>query len=282
MTSGLTLPELPSYQYPSGVAIAFVRDVLLGRGRSFGRDARKLAAGISQVRVLGKVPHFRSGESTAGRDTQVQPGSSRGLLLTFNHFARPGFRVWWLPIAIAASMQEEVRWVMAAGWTYPDPVRRHTLEPLTQWLFARIARTYGFVSMPPMPPRPWEITRRALAVRRVLDWARTTPRPLIGLAPEGMDPPPGKLMMPPPGVGRFIERLARQGLAIVPIAGYEEGDALCLRFGEPYSLPRRLPAERQALDREVAGIVIRAIAEYLPEHLRVFAETQGVQAAAGV
>ena len=50
-----------------------------------------------------------------------------------------------------------------------------------------------------------------LAVRRLFAYARSTPNPILGLAPEGMDLPGGILGWPPPGGGRVMLQLARNG-----------------------------------------------------------------------
>jgi len=266
MTPVAALFRLPAYRYPPWATLDIALGVLAGRPRSLARDAHRLASGISSLRVEGNPQAlFTDGGRAA---------SARGLLFTFNHYSRPGFQVWWIPIALASVVPCEMHWVMATAWTYPDWLRSHTLTPLSTWLFHRLARAYGFTPMPPMPPRPWELAARANAVREVLRWARAQARPVIGLAPEGMDPPPGKMMMPPAGVGRFIDKLARLGLAIVPVGAYEEGGALCLNFGRPYLLGARAEEDRDMRDGQVGHIVMQHIAERLPSHLRSFAETR--------
>jgi hypothetical protein len=109
-------------------------------------------------------------------------------------------------------------------------------------------------------------------VREVLHWARAEACPLIVLAPEGMDSPPGQLMMPPAGVGRFIEKLAHLGLANLPVGTFEDEATLCLHFGQPYLLQAAAAGDRHARDREVARIVMQHIGECLPPHLRSFAD----------
>jgi hypothetical protein len=81
-------------------------------------------------------------------------------------------------------------------------------------------------------------------------------------------------MVPPAGVGRFIDKLSRLGLAIVPVGAHEEDGALCLNFGTPYLLDAPLTVDRRERDREVASTVMQHIAELLPPHLRSFAETR--------
>jgi len=254
---------LPRYGFPPGILPAILLSALLGIRRSFAADSRWLVRGISKLAIIGEVPALFPLPALEGEDPPA-----RGWLITMNHFHRPGFGVWWIPIAIASRLPVNMSWVMTGAWTYPDPFRSRTLTPLSQWLFGRIARVYGFVNMPPMPPRPGEEAQRAQAVRRVLTWVRATARPVLGFAPEGMDPPPGQMIMPPSGVGRFINHLANSGLTILPVAGFEQGDSLCLRFGEPYRLPARFPGRRHDLDVQVGECVMHAIADCLPDSLR--------------
>jgi len=127
----------------------------------------------------------------------------------------------------------EVRWIMTSGWTYQDPIRSRLVTPPTRWLFRRIARSYSFVSMPPMPPDPLQIEERAQMVRRVLSLARKGA--MIGLAPEGRDSSDGSLIDPPAGTGRFLLLLAKAGLRILPVGVAEKNGTLILSFGAPLS-----------------------------------------------
>jgi hypothetical protein len=266
MTLDAIPPHSPLYRYPPWATLAIAAGILAGRRRSLARDARRLALGISSLHITGDPQSLLS---DSGRAL-----GARGLLVTFNHFSRPGFRVWWAAIAIASVIPGEMHWVMSTAWTYHDWLRSHLFTPVSTWLFRRTARVYGFTSMPPMPPRAWEVSARANAVREVLTWARTEARPVIVLAPEGMDSPPGRLMVPPAGVGRFIEKLAHLNLAILPVGAYEGDGALCLQFGSPYLLQAGTSLDRHARDREVGLIVMQRIAECLPPHLRIFAQTR--------
>jgi len=189
-------------------------------------------------------------------------------LITVNHYARPGFRAWWIALAISAVIPVDVYWAMTGAWTYPDRFRTLTITRMTRWLFRRLASLYGFTTMPPMPPDPRDTTARALAVRQVLAHAHSTPRPIIALSPEGSDAPDGTLQMPPSGAGRFMLHLARRGLALVPVGSFESGGAFCLRFGPPYQLvvPRTLSPEIR--DRQASHIAMSHIARQLPAHLR--------------
>jgi hypothetical protein len=193
--------------------------------------------------------------------------SSGPALLTVNHYSRPGFHAWWITLAISAAVPAEVHWVMTAAWTFTGQPIARPLTPLSRWFFRRIAFVYHFTPMPPMPPSPSETEARAQAVRRVLNYARTTAQPLIGLSPEGQDMAGGRLGWPPPGVGRFVSHLARLGYPIVPVGVYEDGDRLCLRFGPAYHLALPFQLDAAERDRRASLLVMQAIARQLPPHL---------------
>jgi 1-acyl-sn-glycerol-3-phosphate acyltransferase len=240
----------PSYRYSTRVAFFIVRDLLLGRRRSFVRDAADLSRGIEGFRIVGPPP--------AAPDP---------LLFLVNHYSRPGFRAWWISIGLGSTVGREMHWPMTSAWTFPDPVGSHLITPLTEWVLGRLARMYGFTLMPPMPPRPQDLAARADSVRRILRVARAG-RPPMAMAPEGMDSPDGRLMQPPAGAGRFIAHLAQAGYTLVPVGAFEEGDSFCLNFGRAFGLPDPASPNSGARDRETIKIVMRAIAALLPERLR--------------
>jgi hypothetical protein len=179
-----------------------------------------------------------------------------------NHYSRPGFGAWWIALGISAAIPVEVHWMMTAGWTHMG-----ALQPVTRWLFSRLARVYGFTTAPPMPPDWREVEARARAVRQVLRFARLE-NAVIGLVPEGRDLPGGILGQPPKGVGRFMVQLVKHCKRIVPIGVYEEGEYLCFDFGLPFTLnlPSNMsPGER---DQHASQCVMGAIANQLPWRLR--------------
>lgn len=238
----------PPIDYPSTVpGIAWL--ALQRRPRSFRRDARTLVDRLSPpLRVDGALP-------------DVERGS---WLVVVNHYSRPGFRAWWVAMAISATLPREVCWVTTSTLTFPDRLRASTITPASRWFLCHVAGLYGFVPMPPMPPRPFEVEERARAVRRVLHQAQA-PHALLGLAPEGGDMPGGILAPPPSGSGRFLWHLARRGFRILPVGAFEADGRFCLRFGPPFSLPESLPAP---IDESASYIVMSAIAACLPERLR--------------
>jgi hypothetical protein len=263
------MSQVPQYPLPWATFGKVFLAALCARGirrpRSFRHDAQACVAKLRPpLRVYGREHVPRSGPC----------------LLTLNHYTRPGFQAWWLALAVSAVVQADVHWVMTSAWTYPDRLRSRTITPLTRWLFRRMAGVYGFTSMPPMPPDPRDTHARTVSVRQVLAYARAHPRPMIALAPEGGDAADGTLQWPPPGSGRFLLHLARLGLDIVPLGGFEEAETFCLRFGPPYRLqvPAHLPAGDR--DREARRIAMAHIAAQLPAPLRGgFAGEREVRAA---
>lgn len=244
------VPRYPDLQ-PTSFRIA--RDVVRGARRPFASDARALCQRLSPPLSLRQPP---------------PPLDAAGNLILANHYSRPGFRAWWIALAISAVIPAEVHWMMTDAWTYSDALRSRTLTPLWHWLFLRLCRVYGFTPTPPMPPRPWEVEQRAAAVRAVLRHIRRTSRPLVGLAPEGADSGSGTLLPPPPGVGRFIGLMVAAGLMPIPVGVYEDQGGLCLHFGKPFPLPVEDSGPPDARDALVARAVMQAIAACLPPRLR--------------
>lgn len=193
---------------------------------------------------------------------QKAEDQQQGVLVTVNHYSAPDFKAWWMVILISALMPDEIHWVMTEGWTNSG-----WLTDFTHWLFPRVARILGFTAMPAMPPDPNQVEARASAIRAVLQYARETPQPVIGLAPEGGDTRGGVLGALPAGVGRFIHLLSQYCPTILPVGIWKEAGRICLKFGAPYSL--ELPDIVLAKERDlVAGQrIMEHIAALLPEHL---------------
>jgi hypothetical protein len=192
-----------------------------------------------------------------------QEGRGQGALITVNHFSAPDFQAWWFAILISAVIPAEIHWVVTAGWTNSG-----WLTGFTHWLFPRGARLLGFTPMPAMPPDPAETELRAVAVRKVLRFARQTPQPVIGMAPEGGDHPGGVLGKLPPGVGRFVYLLSPSCPNIMPVGVWKEGGSIILKFGSPYQLEVPPGHSAHELDRLVGDIVMHHIAVLVPERLR--------------
>lgn len=248
----------PTYSHPPFLVGGLVFSVLFGRERSFRRDSLACVHRLIpplQVRGAANVPQ-------------------RGpCLVVFNHYYRPGFPSWWMAFALAATIPQEIHFVMTSELTFPGKWYAPLGMAGSRWLLRRLARIYGFTTMPPMPPRRRDVEARARSVRRVLAFVHAHPRTTLALAPEGGDQPGGILNWPPPGAGRFLALLTAAGFPFVPVGIYEADGRLCLSFGpsqELHCAPARSADER---DRYAAGQVMRAIARQLPARLRgVFAD----------
>ncbi len=244
---------LPRYSYPPLTILGLIRDGLLNRHRRFKADAVTCIARLRPpLRVLGQQ-HIPDGVC---------------YVATLNHYYRPHFQQQWSSLAISAALPRDAHWVMTSELTFPGSWLAPIGKPLSRFVLKRVARVYGFTSMPPMPPRPSDVEARATAVRDALHYARHTPDAIMALAPEGGDQPGGILTMPPAGSGRFCLLLAAAGLRFLPVAVYEADGAFTLTFGEMYelSVPRNLPAGER--DRLAAHTVMSHIARLLPAALR--------------
>ncbi len=246
-------PISPYYPIPTGVLLKLAVNVLRNKPRSFQHDARHLVARLSPpIKISGEQFIPRSGPC----------------LLTVNHYSRPGFSSWWLALAISALLPMDVHWIITSAWTFPGRWYGPLLKPPSEWAFKRIALAYGFSSMPPMPPDARDTQARTASVRHVMNYIRRTPCPVVGLAPEGREFPGGILGNPPPGTGRFILQMARQGLKIVPVALYEQQGTLCLNFGAAIQPVHNDPARSHNDNDDLARLVMQHIAALLPAHLR--------------
>jgi hypothetical protein len=152
---------------------------------------------------------------------------------------------------------------MTAEWRHLE-----MLAPVSRWAFRRIATMYNAFLMPPMPPDPKDVETRATTVRQVIAFAHRQPDAHVCLAPEGYDDNDGRLIVPPPGAGRFVLQLCHAGMIVLPAGVCEDGGAWHVHFGPTFTLtaPDDLPSE--ARDEWASCRVMCAIAELLPERLR--------------
>ncbi len=242
----------PTYPpLPPALLLPVIWTALRGGQRSFRQDALRCTAALPL--------------SVLGRENIPQAGPA---LIVMNHYHRPGFQAFWFSLAISAVTPVDIHWTMTGAWTDDGTLGAKWRAILSPHFLPRLARLYGFTSMPPMPPRPHETALRAGAVRHLLDVARQIPPPLLALAPEGMDNPAGGLMRPHPGVGRLLALLDGLGYPIFPVGVSEEAASLVLSFGPSMCLalqPGLDPAQR---DRQAADQVMQAIAARLPAALR--------------
>lgn len=242
-------PEYP--RFPTGLIVEIAWSLLRHNRRSFRQDALRCTRRL-KMKVTGQE-HI--------------PTCGPGVVLV-NHYSRPGFFALWIPLAVSAAVPHELVWVMTAAWTNTGTPWSRLKEVVSLQLFPRLARLYGYIAMPPMPPRPHEAPARSQAVRRLLSAARQQPPPLIAISPEGQDTPGGALMRPHPGVGRMLARLAELGNAFYPLGVYESTDSLVLDFGPPFTLCLPQGLNPDEVDRQAADLAMQAVAARLPECLR--------------
>jgi hypothetical protein len=244
--------DYPRYSYPTRSAPSLIFDFLFTRRRSFRRDGQACVQRMNPpLRVLGTENIPQGGPC----------------LLTFNHYYRPGFNAWWMALAIAATVTEDIHFAMTGELTFPGKWYAPLGMAGSRWLLRRLSKIYAFTSMPPMPPRPQDVEARSRSVRAVLAHARAHPQAILGLAPEGGDQPGGLVTMPPAGAGRFVLLLADQGFPILPVGCFEEAGEFCLRFGAAYRLQVARGLNPDAKDRHAAHAVMSAIAAQLPARL---------------
>jgi hypothetical protein len=242
------------YRYPIGKLVGFLDSLIRLKPRSFATDAQTALSALQPpLRVMGGEHVPRDG----------------GCLVVCNHYYRPGFRAWWIALAVSAATaqnrhaatRDEIYWVMTSAWRFErSEWKRFWLTPLSRLVFKRIAQIYGFVLMPPMPPSLDEVEDRANAVRRILQLARYLAKEggILGLAPEGRDVPE-RLGDTPPGAGRFISLLVQAGLTVLPAGITEKDGCLQVRFGQVFT--PNIPANRAVRDVSVANEVMQAIAK---------------------
>lgn len=245
--------DTPKYSYPPAVFAAFVRDLLLLRKRDFHHDAQACIANIHPPLKVN------------GQDNIPQSGPC---VITVNHYHRADFGAQWLALAIASLVPVPMHWVITSEFTYPGKWYERFGALGSKFLLGRIAHVYSFTSMPPMPPREQDVEARAASVRTVLEFVKRTESPVLGLAPEGYDPPGDVLSRPASGAGRFGLLLSRMGLRFCPVGVYESEGFFHVRFGKVYELcvPHELSVDEK--DWHASQIMMEHIAALLPVPLR--------------
>ena len=198
---------------------------------------------------------------------QFIPTCGPGLVVA-NHYTRAGLPAWWFVLAISSQLPVDIHWVITAAWTFPGRPYAQTLEQVSRWALTKIARCYGFSTMPPMPPKPGETLARAKAVRQVLSYIQNYPNSIIGIAPEGKDNPGGILGWPEPGTGRFLLHLAAHGMPLIPVAVYESEGVLTVNFGSAYQLAVPAGLTNQRRDSQASRVVMQSIARLMPVRMR--------------
>ena len=241
----------PSYKLNLLDLAKILLSVLTGKGRDYSSDARKLIKGITPPSVYIGLNNLPAGGP---------------FLVTLNHYSRSGFMVFWAAAALSSVLPQPPIWLMTNAWTNRTKGLDQMRTWLTRKLFARLARIYGFVATPPMPPVVEESADRAVSIRKLDRRLRDQPSPILCLAPEGMDFPDGILGFPPDGTGKFILNMLKDLKRILPVGVYEEDGKLNLNFGPVYELDAYLSQVKD--DRGITLQVMTKIAALLPARLR--------------
>lgn len=250
------------YPYPPRLIVPLVAQVLLARPLSLASIAQTLVAGINPPPNIFGIKNI----------PPRQP-----FVLVFNHYESEHVDAWWGPLVIAATVNarreaepRELRFLMAREWRYAKGWEHNLKQPLSRWLFSRLAKSFGLVPVPPVLDSLSTRGEGVAAVRQVLALTRASQPTLIALAPEGTTGPDSALREPPSGVGFFLSYLSHHTAPLLPAAWYEDSaGTLTLNFGETFffeSAPAGL--ERHQLDKWLAAFAMRKIAMLLPEVLR--------------
>ncbi len=221
---------------------------LLRRQKSFRQDARRFTGRLRPpVRYLGleNIP--------AGGPYQIH----------VNHYARPRFNTAWIALALSAVQPAEVTWVVADQWVFEGNPLGFLLGPAMRYILASLRRVYGFLPMPTMVPGHADLPERSAAVRGVIRYSRSHPAAILGLTPEGWDSPPGGVNLAPAGAGKFILRLNRMKLPILPAAMAEKDGCLTVTFGQMFDLPAGIEVPRAQVDERVRLLVRERMVELL-------------------
>lgn len=238
----------PRYEFPRlPLVFEFGRDLLLGRRRSFARDGQ---------RIMAANPYPRQVE---GLENVPQEGS---FILVMNHYNRRGLRPYHCAFAVSAILSQHRPAQPEVCWAFTSELEGQRLGPLpipvslTRWVMRRVGRVYNLVVLPRQEAR---VMGRAAALRRLV---QALSRAAVGLTPEGAGS--GRLIEPPRGSGLFLSALGSGRVPFLPLALWEEGATLMIRFGQPFhlSLPKTLSREEQ--DRLAREQVMVAIGRLLP------------------
>jgi hypothetical protein len=145
------------------------------------------AAGEAAFLSTGQPRLHRPVETAAPGLRHAKHSHWRTLRADCESLPPSGFGVWWLALAVAAMVPEEMHWVMTGELTFPGKWYVFLGRPFSRWQLKRLANIYGFTSMPPMPPRKKDVTARARSVRARLEYVRLHPGSMLALATEGRD-----------------------------------------------------------------------------------------------
>lgn len=243
----------PKYSYPPGRFVRAAWDLILARRRDLRQDAKAC------------LKHMTAEWQVLGAENIPQRGSC---VLTINHFDRPGLGAQWIALAVTALVPLPIRWVVTGEFMCQGKWYQAIGSRASRIFLRRLADIYGLITMPPMPPRPTDVEARAASVRAILEYARLVNEPVLGISPEGYNPPDGILSRPASGFGRFGLLLSKAGMRFVPVGGYEAEGIFHIHFGKEYELSVQSDLSVDEKDKRAMQIIMNNIACLLPAYLR--------------
>lgn len=151
------------------------------------------------------------------------------VVIASNHYQRRGAWIIWGASLITLAVANERHgqgpaWLVTGELQLDQTHNRGPIIPGSESLLNRVSEVYGFISLPVL-----DRFRRARAIRKLLSVLDAGG--VVALFPEGLRGTGGSLQEPEAGFDGLVRHLARREVPIVPVAIYEEGLALCLRFG---------------------------------------------------
>jgi 1-acyl-sn-glycerol-3-phosphate acyltransferase len=228
-------PHLPWHRFP-GLA----RDLIRRQPRSFLGDCRAM---LDHIEV-----------SWEGGDNLPDTGP---LCVIANHYQRRDLWIGWTGALISVAVAERRRGQVPSWLVLGDlPIRVGRLQlslPGAAWAFSGVADIWGLIPTTGFA-NPID---RAQPLRRVIRILRGGG--VVGLFPEGASGTVGRLGPLAAGSGRFLLRLERQGVSIVPAGVRECHGQLIVRFGPPITGWPSVAADREQ-DRCLGDFVLRHIA----------------------
>jgi hypothetical protein len=243
----------PKYSYPPGRFVRAAWDLLLLRRRDLQQDAKAC------------IEHMSAELKVLGRENIPQQG---GCVLTINHFHRPGLGAQWIALAVTALVPLQMCWAVTGELMCPGKWYQAIGSRASRVFLRRLAYLYGLITMPPMPPRPGDVEARAASVRAILEYAKHGNNPVLGISPEGHNPPNGVLTHPALGFGRFALLLSKAGTRFIPVGGYEVDGVFHLHFGKAYELSVCSDLSIDEKDNQARQTIMENIACLLPACLR--------------
>ena len=252
-----------NYNAPRRALLAFARDLVFGRRRSFAGDGRTMLNANRFPRRIDGAEHIpREGP----------------FVVVMNHYSRRGLRPYHCALIASAMVAEqradraEIRWALTSEM-YDQRFGPVPIPPwLVRWVFRRVALVYDLTIV---PRRAELVSGRAAAIRRM---RRALARGPVGLTPEAGGQ--SALVEPPAGSGLFLSILSGFNATVLPVGAWEEEDAIpALRFGPPFRLSLPPGLSREERDERVRTQTMVAIGRLMP-HAWWGAYADAIEAAA--